>query len=96
MEGHIPDDPTLRDELKKLRKWGDKACSAMQSGHDIDGMPFAYAEAVYDWCIALAREIVAAEIALRNNQPASNSLTLTRIWIWETFQNLENELGKAK
>ena len=31
VEGHIPDDPTLRDELKKLRKWGDKACSAIWS-----------------------------------------------------------------
>lgn len=94
VEGRIPDDPFLRDELHKLRKWGDKTCRAMRMGHDIDGMPFAYAEAIYDWCIALAREIVAAEIAFRNEKPASNSLALTRIWVWGNFQHMENELGK--
>lgn len=94
VEGRIPDDSILRDELSRLRRWCDKACNAIRIGHDVDGMPFAYAEAAYDWCIALAREIVDAEIAFRNGKPANNSLAVTRLWVWENFQYLENGLVK--
>jgi hypothetical protein len=47
------------------------------------------AEYAIEWCIALAKEIVDAEIAFRKGTPSSYSLESTREWVWERFHNLE-------
>jgi hypothetical protein len=50
------------------------------------------AEYAIEWCIALAIEIVDAEMLYRNGEMPLDSLTHTRFWVWERFKNLENGL----
>lgn len=88
----LPDDAALRDELSKLRKWWDRACLAVQTRHDGDLMPFDEAEYALEWSVSLAREIVDAELALREGKTVSDSLTATRYWVWDRFNNLERGL----
>jgi hypothetical protein len=45
-----------------------------------------------EWSIALAKEIVDAEIAFRNGAVPSYSLESTREWVWDRFRNLEKGL----
>jgi len=56
-------------------------------------MPADEAEYATEWCIALAIEIVDAELALRDGRAVSNSLADTRAWVWERFNNLEAGLN---
>lgn len=86
--GRLPDDPTLRDELLKLRKWWDRACSSV-NGQIQDKVLLDEAKYAVEWCIALAQEIVQAEEAMRDGRPVSYSLQATREWVWDRFSNLE-------
>ncbi len=60
VEGRLPDEPSLREELSKLREWWDRACRVVQSQRDAEFMPLDEAEYALEWCISLAQEIIDA------------------------------------
>ncbi len=88
IDGRIPEDNELREELLRLRQWWDRACRAATSNIK-DHLLRDEAEFALEWCIALAKEIVNAEMAFRQGEPSSSSLGATRHWVWERFRNLE-------
>ncbi len=88
IEGSLPKNPELRDELLKIRGWWDRACSSVRSKRK-DEVLWDEAEDAIGWCIALAQEIVDAEIAFRTGKQPSISLEGTRHWVWDRFNNLE-------
>lgn len=89
IEGRLPDDAVLREELSRLRNWWDRACHVIRTQYKDNLMPFNEAEYACDWCIALATEIIDAELAMRNGKEVNNSLDATRAWVWDRFKNLE-------
>lgn len=80
----------LRDELARLRQWWFKTCDAVNNNRK-DTVLKDEAEYAAEWCIALAQEIVDAELAFRagSNSPSNYSLVATREWVWQRFRNLE-------
>lgn len=80
----------LRDELERLRKWWFRICDAINNNRKDTVLKD---EAIYaiEWCIALAQEIVDAELAFRaeNNKFSNDNLEATKQWVWERFHNLE-------
>ncbi len=92
VDDRLPDDQALREELIKLREWWYRACRAVQTRHDTKFMPLDEAEYAIEWCIALAQEIINAELALRTGKTVSDSLATTRYWVWDRFKNLEGGL----
>lgn len=89
VDGRLPENPELREELSRLRKWWNRACQAVQSRHDATHMPLDEADYALDWCIALAQAIMDAELAFRSGERIPDSLAATRHWVWDRFNNLE-------
>ena len=88
INGYFPENPELRDELFRLRKWWNRSCDVVNYNRKDDVLSDE-AQYATDWCIALAQEIVDAEIAFRNGDAPSISLESTREWVWDRFHNLE-------
>ncbi len=88
IDGRQPDNTELRNELLRLRNWWDMACNAVNYNRK-DQMFGDEAQYAVEWCIALAQEIVDAELASRNGKTISSSLDFTREWVWDRFCNLE-------
>lgn len=88
IDGRLPDDLELRDELQQLRSWWDRACFSVN--HQVqDSILQDEAQYAVEWCISLAQEIVAAEQASRAGQPDLSTFTITREWVWKRFSNLQ-------
>ena len=91
VEGRLPDDPELREELLRLQTWWGRACDSVNHERENellkDEAPYAI-----EWCISLAAEIVVAEIAIRQRNDVPYTLQATRYWVWERFSNLEKGL----
>lgn len=87
--GRLPDNEALRIELLELSRWWQMACNAVQTNREVELMPLEEAEYALEWCIALAGELVAAELAFRDGRAASHSLVGTRTWVWGRFKNLD-------
>ena len=85
----LPDAPALKEELLRLRVWWFRACDAVNGQRSIGPLPLDEAEHATGWCIALAQEIVDAELALRSGQKPNDRLEYTREWVWDRFKNLE-------
>lgn len=92
IDGQVPTDPGLRDELGRLCRWWDRACFAVRTEHDSESLPLDEARYAMEWCIALAAEIVQAELAIRAGGNPAPSLQATRSWVWDRFENLETGL----
>lgn len=92
VDGDLPADQALHDELERLRRWWDRACQVVQTRRGTTLMPLDEADFATDWCIALSQEIVEAQRALTAGRPVPSSLPLTRRWVWERFHNLESGL----
>jgi hypothetical protein len=93
IDDRLPDDKSLRDELSRLRKWWDRACSVLHANEGTDLMPLEEAKFAIEWCISLAQEIIDAELAYRSGNQVRDSLGLTREWVWERFRNFEAGLS---
>jgi ATP:corrinoid adenosyltransferase len=91
IDGSLPKSPELREELFQIQDWWRRACDALNFGRK-DEVLLDDAEYAVEWCIALAKEIVDAEIAFRNGSAPSYSLESTREWVWARFHNLEKGL----
>ena len=91
IDGSLPKNLELREELFRIQKWWHRACDAVNFDRK-DEVLLDDAQYAVEWCIALAKEIVDAEIAFRNGTPPSYSLEDTRTWVWERFHNLEKGL----
>lgn len=89
IDGRWPDDLLLRKELLDIHGWWTKACSVVKTGLDSALMPHDEAEYALEWCIALAQEIVLAEVAVRSGEETGSTLACTKLWVWERFKNLE-------
>lgn len=91
IDGRLPENTELRDELSRLRIWWDRACSTVNHSKKDEILADEAQDAV-EWCIALAQEIVDAEVAFRSGNIPSASLSSTRHWVWDRFSNLEKGL----
>lgn len=88
IDGHLPVNPELREELFRLQKWWNRACDVLNYDRK-DEVLSDEAQYATEWCIALAQEIVDAEISSRNRAIPSDSLESTREWVWRRFRNSE-------
>lgn len=86
--GCSPNDPGLRDELARLQGWWHRVCNSVNYGRE-DEVLREEAHAAVEWCVALSKEIVAAELTLRKGGTVSLSLHATREWVWHRFSSLE-------
>jgi hypothetical protein len=89
IDGDVPSDPALRDELLRLRRRWYLACQVVRENRGTPLMPVNEAEFATEWCIALAQEIVEAHHALGAGKPMPSSVASTRSWVWERFRNLD-------
>lgn len=92
IDGALPSDPKIREELTRLGRWWRSACDSLHHS-----TPHAIlkdeAEPATSWCIALAQELIDAERAARAGRSFDNTmLNGTRQWVWERFSNLERGL----
>lgn len=92
IDGAVPSDPEIREELVRLRRWWHAACDSLNYR-----IPHAVlkdeAEPATSWCIALAQELIDAERATRAGKSCDKTmLNGTRQWVWERFDNLERGL----
>ncbi len=92
IDGELPSDQALYDELRRLRVWWDRACMVAQGGHDTAVMPENEVDFVVEWCIELGQEIVQAQRAVAKGEIRPLSLSLTSTWVWERLNNLESGL----
>lgn len=88
VDGAIPDDPTLRDDLEEAsRRWG-IICAVQIGQHSATGLPLEYAKFAEEWCISWAREIIKAQEALSAGQPMPASYGRTKQWVLEKFKQV--------
>ena len=84
-------DLSLRNQLFAIRKWWFRACDALNFDRK-DSVLQNEAEYAMEWCIALAREIVAAERIVKEGGQPSYMLEHTAKWVYERLANLEKGL----
>ena len=89
VDGVIPTDPTIAEQLDRIRVYWDRACYVLHSQRGTVTMPLDEADYATEWCIALAQEIVDAQHAVSSGRPIPSSLALTGQWVWERFHNLD-------
>lgn len=81
----------LHKELEKVRKWWHRACDAVNYRRE-DEILRDEAEYALEWCIALAQEVVDAEVSLRGGKETAEPFSFKQTWVWERFENLEKGL----
>lgn len=91
IDGVLPTNLALREQLFEIRKWWFKACDALNYKRTDDVLRDE-AEYALEWCISLAKEIISAERALNSGQEPSYMLEPTSKWVYERFSNLEKGL----
>ena len=92
IDGALPSDIEIREELVRLGRWWRAACDSLNYR-----IPYAIlkgeAEPATSWCIALAQELIDAERAICAGKSFDKTmLNGTRQWVWERFGNLERRL----
>lgn len=92
IDGYLPEDTAMREELLRIRHWWDKACRAVQQQRSIEPLPLDEAEYALEWCIALAHEIVDGERVIRSGQTPCYAFEYTRNWVWQRLGFLEHGL----
>jgi len=93
IDGALPSDAEIREELVRLRRWWQAACDSLISRIPHPSLK-DQAEPATSWCIALVQELIDAERAIRAGKPVDNTTRLngTREWVWDRFGNLERGL----
>jgi hypothetical protein len=91
IDGALPTNPAIREQLFEIRKWWLKACDALNHNRT-DDVLCDETEYALDWCISLAKEIIAAERALNSGQQPSHLLEQTSKQVYQKFSNLEKGL----
>lgn len=91
IDGELPTTTELREQLFEIRSWWSKACDSINHQR-IDPILKDEAADASEWCIALTKEIVAAERANKSGQPPNNKLLHTNKWVYDRFNNLEKGL----
>ncbi len=81
----------LQRELEKVRKWWHRACDAVNYRRE-DKILRDEAGCALEWCIALAQEVVDAEVSHRGGRETAESFSFKQTWVWERFESLENGL----
>jgi len=92
IDGEVPRDRELNIELQKIKVWWNRTCDSLNHNR-IDNVLLDEAEFATSWCISFTKEIIDAELALRNNKSIGHKLHSTREWVWERFNNLEAGLN---
>lgn len=83
IDGRLADEPSLRDELFRVREWWFKACDVVQSSRERDDMPADEAEYALEWCISAAQGIIDDERALRSGRQPDSMSIHRRAWVWK-------------
>ena len=88
IDGRLPDNTALREELFRIRKWWFRACDSINNKNE-DKVLRDEAEYALEWCIAIVQEIIEEELATRRGTSVNIlSHEIKRI-AWERFENLE-------
>ena len=91
IDGALPTNTSLREQLFQIQKWWFRACDSLNYNRK-DPVLLDEAQYALDWCISLAKEIVAAERAINSGQEPSWTLEHTSNWVYERFHKLEKGL----
>jgi hypothetical protein len=89
IDGDMPTDEALRNELDQLRTRWRSACYVVQAEQGTAFMPLDEADFALEWCIALAQDIVKAHRALLAGIAGHSYYLPNHEWVWERFRNLE-------
>ena len=85
--------PEYREEVLRVSKWWDRACSVTRSAGFKDAVLGDEAQYAIGWCIQLAEQLVLAERAARSGSKVNElQLDAVRGWVWERFTHLERGL----
>jgi hypothetical protein len=92
IDGEYLENSSLQEKLLNIKKWWDRACISVN--HRItDNILLDEANYALEWCIALAQEIVDAELAYRKNKDVPENLQYvlqhTEDMVLDRFKNLE-------
>jgi hypothetical protein len=91
VDGRLPDNQELREELIKIRKWWHRVCGAVNNNSEDEILREETSYAL-EWCIAIAQEIIDEELAYRGGNSESFSKDISKEikrLAWEHFENLE-------
>jgi len=88
VDGELPSDQRLREELDRLRDCWSGICTVVQKQRNTPTMPLDEADYAIDWCISLAQEIVKAQREILAGKDVAASLGFTQQWVWQRLQNL--------
>ena len=88
IDGRLPDNQELSEELLRIRKWWDRACRSVNYNFE-DDVLLDEAHSALGWCIAIAQEIIDEELAYRQGNPKKYLSNEIRKIEWERFKNLE-------
>ena len=93
VDGSVPANAEVREELDRLRTWWHAACTAVNTSR-MHPVLQDEAEDSLSWCISLAELLGDIERSSRSgsNSKAPYELEYTREWVWERFGNLERGL----
>lgn len=91
VDGSSPSNSSLQEQLFDIRKWWFRACDAL-AYRRTDSILRDEAEYAQEWCIALAKEIVTAERAVRSGKGPDFMLEHTSKMVYERFSNMEKGL----
>ena len=89
IDGRLPDDLELREELMRIRERFVRARMVCMTQRGSKDMPLDEAEYAFEWCVSLAEAIREAELAHRLGSRDRGSLEYVRQWVWDRFRNLE-------
>ena len=88
IDGRMPDNNALCDELLKTRKWWFRACDSMRNNIQ-DKVLLDEAKYAFEWCVAIAQIIIDEELLFRQEQPSNKMFHERKRVFWERFENLE-------
>ena len=92
IDGQLPQNLILKDELASLCPWWDRACMAVNSRRSVDMLPFDEANDAVEWCISVAEGIIDQERTFRENGRFDPTAAAFRQWAWDRFAYLEKGL----
>lgn len=89
IDGELPKDSRVQDELSRLRPWWDKACICRQTRSGRPFLPYDESESAMEWCIGIAQQLIEHERIWRSGKPSVDIEAYRREHFWDRFRSLE-------
>lgn len=89
IDGAIPGDVALAQDLNQLRERWQVVCSVSISRHGTDIVPLKHANYAGDLCMSFAEHIVEAQWATDAGAAVAPSYENAKRWFWERIREIE-------